>query len=214
MGFGKVEMFRVLASLSLIVQKSRWLSRVYWLAKYIWKDPYEVGETAHGRYLDVLSMIPAEAQTNVLELGCGEGIFTALLADRAVRITASDISMTAIHRAKKRLRGRSNVQCCVQNLCNDPLCEDEYSIVICMELLYYLPYDSLNECIAKIYRAVARGGYLLLEHRRERPQDGGLFTIPFGAETIHTRLKKLGPVICVRELDRSRYLLSLFKRIE
>lgn len=207
-------MANVLRRLSVVVQRSGRLSRIYWLAKYLWKDPYNVGETARGRYLDVLSVIPAEALANVLELGCGEGVFTALLADRAGCVTATDISLTAIRRARRRLQGRDHVLCCVEDVSNGILRQDAYSLVICLELLYYLPQDRLDECMAKIIRAVTHGGYVLLGHRRERPQYSGWYTIPFAAETIHRRFRELGSVVCVHEVVRPGYLLSLFKRIE
>src|ERR1039458_10070377 len=101
--------------LSVVVQESEFLSKLYWLVKYLKRDPYRVGETANGRYLDVLSLIPAEALESVLELGCGEGAFTALLADRATCITATDISYTAIRRARRRLEGREHVRCRVED---------------------------------------------------------------------------------------------------
>jgi len=204
----------VVRQLSVVFQKNRLLSQIYWFAKYLKKDPYGVGETARGRYLDVLSLIPADAFANVLELGCGEGAFTALLADRAACVMATDISITAIQRARRRLRGLDHVFFRVENICDRILGKSDYSLVICLELLYYVPRDRLDECIGKIVMQMRVGGYVLFGHRREIPQSSGIFRIPFGAESIHAHFREIDDLVCMREVERPGYLLSLYKRLK
>ena len=121
--------------LQKLVQHSTVLSKLYWLLKYCRSDPYAVGISAQGRYLDVLRVIPSHSGLEVLEFGCGEGQFTTLLSTKVSHIRAFDISYTAIRRARRRLRGMKNVEFATLDLARDALEENAYSLVVCMELL-------------------------------------------------------------------------------
>jgi len=198
--------------LQRLVQHSTFMSKAYWFAKYLERDPYAVGMDADGRYLDALSLIPPDPGLVALELGCGEGQFTDLLAERVSHVFATDISHSAIRRARQRLQHRRNVQFTTSDLSHDALEQDAYSLVVCMEVLYYIPCDLLDVCVEKVWRSVRENGFILLGHRRERPQNRGRFVIPFGAETIHERFRTIPSLLCIRELDRKTDLISLIKR--
>lgn len=55
------------------------------------------------RYKFVAKMLPQDAQVDVLELGCSEGIGSLMLAERGHRITAVDFDADAIAHAKKTI---------------------------------------------------------------------------------------------------------------
>jgi SAM-dependent methyltransferase len=195
-----------------LVQHSAFVSKAYWFAKYLKRDPYAVGMDADDRYLDTLSLIPPDPRLVALEMGCGEGQFTDLLAERVSHVCATDISYSAIRRARQRLQHRRNVQFTTFDLTHDPLEQDTYSLAVCMEVLYYIPLDLLDVCVEKVWRSVREKGFILLGHRRERPWNRGRFVIPFGAETIHARFKAVPALVCLKELKRTGDIISLFKR--
>ena len=138
------------ARLESLVQYSSAFSKLYWLLKYIRRDPYRVGIDSQVRYLDVIKLIPSHTDLEILELGCGEGQFTEMLARKASYIRATDISWSTIRRAGRRLACVSNVEFVVHDLIHEALEENAYSLVVCMETLYYGPRDILDVCVDKI----------------------------------------------------------------
>ncbi len=78
-------------------------------------DPWNyVSEGQQGRYRQALAIVDAvlakSRDARVLEIGCGEGAFSELLATRPVRLLCVDVSPTALARARERLAGRANVE--------------------------------------------------------------------------------------------------------
>ena len=98
------------------------------LSRNIWKDvkalvsehslklgpyfAYQLSETpkhllfTFARYKFAASMLPLSKETEVLELGCNEGIGTLILTDKAKRIVAVDFDENAVAFAKETLSGR------------------------------------------------------------------------------------------------------------
>jgi len=98
-------------------------------------DPWGYGgEAQQARYRRAFAMIgdrlhgrPSPA---VLEIGCGEGTFTTLLAPLCGRLTAVDASSTALERACGRLSGAPHVTLRRLDVLIDPLGSDFDLIVM------------------------------------------------------------------------------------
>ena len=67
--------------------------------------------------------------------------------------------MEAIKRTKKHERG--NLKFSVHNIEHDPL-EGENSLIICEDILYYIPFVSIRKVIKKLTGALVEGGILLV----------------------------------------------------
>ena len=68
-------------------------------------DPWEYGSAYEQRkYKETLALLPRH-MGSALEVGCAEGVFTQMLAERADRLLAVDVSQTAI--ARRRADPRS-----------------------------------------------------------------------------------------------------------
>ena len=112
-----------------------------------------VGEQAIARM-----KVPKDAR--VLDIGCGSGWATRLLADYASagRVTGIDISDEMIQLARKQSRDRPNVDFEVASAEQLPFTDDEFTHAFSMESLYY--YRDLPQALKEINRVMKAGGGL------------------------------------------------------
>lgn len=96
----------------------------------------------------------------ILELGCGTGTFTALMAERNWRVTAVDIDPDFVEIAARRLSGWTNVEvgCAdITRMKDGPL----YDTIILLDVLEHIEDDvGLLKSISERLRA---GGRLILK---------------------------------------------------
>lgn len=112
----------------------------------------------------------------ILEVGCGEGIFTKSLALNAKEVLAVDISTVALDRAKKNLAGNSTPIRFIRGNIRDLIKKFEsesFDLVVLSEVLYYLgekkskgvffeaPFLGLLE---QTKRILVKNGLILLAH--------------------------------------------------
>lgn len=92
---------------------------------------------------EVLKSIPNDVKT-ILDLGCGNGIITNILAQNGYNITGVDISEAALKYVKtdKICTSSSNV----------PVKNNSYDLVFSSELLEHLPIDVYNATILEMQR--------------------------------------------------------------
>jgi predicted O-methyltransferase YrrM len=98
-------------------------------------DPWRYcGPDQQERFLRALGVIQSfstgDSWSNVLELGCAEGSFSALLAPSCRRLVCVDAAPTALDRAKRRLTHFPQVECRQFDLLSDQLDEHFDLIVI------------------------------------------------------------------------------------
>lgn len=150
-----------------------------------------------------LAVLPQTKYDNAIELGCGNGVFSALLAHRCQSLLSIDGNNQAVQLAKQRLAGRSHVQVIqgvipealfrVKNGLSEayslsesdsaPAHQSPFDLIIISEILYYLSSDDIDTVIDWIKQNLAIGGTLLCCHWRYAI-DGFLMT----GETVHERL--------------------------
>ena len=84
----------------------------------------------------------------VLELGCGTGIFSAMIAGRVKHLTATDFSLEMLEQAKKRLGGYANVETRMEDACHTSFADDSFSAVLAVNLLHHAhePAAVVREC--------------------------------------------------------------------
>lgn len=94
-----------------------------------------------------------------LDVGCGTGTFTRLLADRAARVDAIDLSPGMITAARRNAAGRSNVRFEVADLLETPFEPDRYDVIATLATLHHVP---LEPALKRLAAALAPGGTLLV----------------------------------------------------
>jgi len=95
----------------------------------------------------------------ILEIGCGNGELTSRLSGDSREVIGMDISNKAIKLAKKHEHG--NLKFLVHDIERDPL-EGENSLIMCQDVLYYVPYVSMKKVAKKISEALINEGILLV----------------------------------------------------
>lgn len=113
------------------------------------------GDVYHDYLLRQLPPRPA----NALEVGCGAGAFTRLLAPRAQRVTALDLSPQMIRFAKSRPDCPDNVEYLLGDFMQLPLPAGRYDCVISIATLHHLP---TAEALRKMKDSLRPGGTLVI----------------------------------------------------
>lgn len=148
-----------------------------------------------------LSILPQAQYGNAIELGCGNGVFSELLARRCQALISIDGNKNAVQLAKKRLVESSHVRVIQGVIPHGLLTLDEallsayplsncpppdqspFDLIVISEILYYLSPADIDKVITWIEQNLAVGGTLLCCHWRY-PIDGFEMT----GETVHQRL--------------------------
>lgn len=134
-------------------------------------DPWATGANDHDRerFARSLACLPERPFHRVLDVGCGEGLFTGMLAERYpdAEVLGVDISKRAVARAKSQVgRARPNVAFEAREILNDGPA-GRFDLIFCAETLYYLGRDSRVRLAADRLTALLEpGGALVLNHPR------------------------------------------------
>ena len=136
-------------------------------------DPWNyAGPQERSRHRQALAMLDQARNglrfEKTLEIGCAEGHFTELLADRCVSLLAVDFSPLALDRARARCAQKESVRFDHHDLRSDAI-PDSFDLVVAMDVLSYFCRPSrLRAACRKIIAAVPPAGYLLVGDVRQR----------------------------------------------
>ena len=132
-------------------------------------DPWSIesSEYEEARCAHLLRMLEGRRYARALELGCGAGYFTRLLAGLAEQILALDISPTAITRAHSLGADLSMVEFRVANAMDYSWrAEGPWDLVVMSDTLCMLgwlyPFFDIAWLAAELFAATGSGGRLLL----------------------------------------------------
>jgi peptidoglycan/xylan/chitin deacetylase (PgdA/CDA1 family)/SAM-dependent methyltransferase len=181
------------------------------------EDPwdYDGSEYERVKYAETLELLPDPQPRQALELGCAEGLFTAMLAPRVGSLIATDISAVALQRAAARCAGLDNVDFRQLNFVTDELPSD-MDLIVCSEALYYCgSRPQLRRVIRKIFRSLRPGGVLLTANANQVADDPGHSGFDwgedFGSRTIR-ELLATGGLRLVHELETPLYRVHAFQK--
>jgi LmbE family N-acetylglucosaminyl deacetylase/protein-L-isoaspartate O-methyltransferase len=117
-----------------------------------------------------LASLPREHYGAVLELGCSIGVLTRELAPLVDRMTAIDISATAVEIARERLADRPHVEV-LQGDVTAELPPGPFDLIVVSEIGYYLDEAALRALLAALTSRLSDGGELVACHWRPRVAD-------------------------------------------
>ena len=157
-----------------------------------------------------LAVLPKAQYDNAIELGCGNGVFSALLAPRCHALLSVDCNEQAIQLAKQRLAESSHVRV-LQGVIPDslPTAKTTFDLIVISEILYYLSPNDIDTVIVWIKQNLAIGGTLLCCHWRY-VIDGFAMT----GETVHQRLHQAfnhSPLTHQSQIIDSDFLLDVWQ---
>ncbi len=97
-----------------------------------------------------------------LEIGCAEGVFTEILADRCDSLLATDFLEVATERARSRRQWDEHVTFAQMDLRND-LLPGVFDLIVAIHVVEYIKNPlALRKVREKLVRGLRIGGYLLL----------------------------------------------------
>ncbi len=105
-------------------------------------DPYgfarDLEQFRFQRALEFLRLAkPDGVFPSVLEVGCAEGMFTRMLAERCGTLLAVDLSAIALQRAKQRCSDRSNIEFAEWDVRRDPI-NGTFDLIVATGVLEYI----------------------------------------------------------------------------
>lgn len=137
----------------------------------------------------LLKSVPSGAK-RALEIGCGQGDFSRLLAGRCNHVTALDLSPEMIRRATTRSREFPNIDFEIADVLEWDFPADGFDFVVSIATLHHLP---TAEILAKMKAALKPGGGLavldLFEDSLIGTLSWGSIAVPVG---LAFRLLKTG----------------------
>ncbi|HEX8197482.1 MAG TPA: class I SAM-dependent methyltransferase [Pyrinomonadaceae bacterium] len=107
------------------------------------------------RYL--INQIPEQCR-HILEIGCGTGEFSRLLAQRAERVLAIDLSPQMIRLAKARSKSYPNIDFIEGDAMTYQLQDNRFDCIATLTTIHHLPTESI---LRKIRKALKPGGVFI-----------------------------------------------------
>src|SRR5690348_11165812 len=117
------------------------------------------GGRAGGVYFDYLMRHVPPGVENALEVGCGGGEFTRLLASRARSVIALDLSPEMIRLAKAYSSNYKNIEYRLCDVMQTSLPDAGFDCVVSIATLHHLP---LEQALQKMKDALKPGGTLII----------------------------------------------------
>ncbi|MBQ0131247.1 MAG: methyltransferase domain-containing protein [Comamonas sp.] len=113
----------------------------------------------------IAALLPQPDLGHVLEIGCSIGLISALLAPRAQRLDAVDMSHTAVQLAQQRLRSFAHAQVHHGNVL-DLWPSQRLDTVLLCDVGYYWQRADLQTLGKRLQAQLSDNGFVLLAHWR------------------------------------------------
>lgn len=155
----------------------------------------------NSHYHDFLARhIPAPCR-EALDIGCGTGAFSSLLAKTSERVLALDLSPNMIGLARERSAQFPNIEFEVADVLTRELPAETFDCIATIATLHHLPVEEL---LPKLKRALKAGGVLLILDlfQAEGLSDAVMSTLAVPL-SLGLRLVKHGRLLPPREVRRA-----------
>jgi SAM-dependent methyltransferase len=126
----------------------------------------------------LLKQLPSHCE-KILEIGCGTGAFSRLLAQRANRVVAIDLSANMIEVAIARSIQHSNIEFYNADILNWEFPVEQFDVIVSIATVHHLPLEDL---LPSLKAALKPGGKLvildLLEYKSIQDKLSDLLAVP------------------------------------
>ena len=113
------------------------------------------------RFQCISRMVPKKGVRHVLDVGAGSGWLSEMLAGRGFEVTALDLGLDSILRARKRLKERSvPVNFTEGDVYRLPFRSGSFDAAVASEILEHL--EKPREALSEIARVVRPGGWIVV----------------------------------------------------
>lgn len=127
------------------------------------RDPWDFESSAYesAKRRETLCALDGRHFTHMFEVGCATGVLTADLSRHCDRLTAIDVSTTALERAQARLASTAHVEW-LRGAVPDDWPDARFDAIILSEVLYFLSAEEIAHVSAKAHRSLEPDGMCLL----------------------------------------------------
>jgi SAM-dependent methyltransferase len=204
-----------------IGQKAQNFCEDLWQQGDFWD--FERSEFEKARCARLITILADRHYGRVLEIGCGAGYFTRLLARLADRIVAFDIAPSAIERARGLGADLRSVDFRVANVMDYTWQADSpWDLIVFNDTICYLgwlyPLFDVAWLAAQLFAATQNGGRLLMANTMD--EVGDKLLLPYITRTYRDLFLNVGYRLEAEELFRGtknsvdyEILISLFAKV-
>lgn len=122
--------------------------------------PFETEKwNRNNHYHDFLLKNLPQHRLRILEIGCGIGTFSRLLAERSEFVTAIDLSPEMIEIAKNLSKPYPNIDFQIADVLETTFPDEHFDAIVSVATFHHLPLD---EVLPKLKKALKPGGKLLI----------------------------------------------------
>jgi predicted TPR repeat methyltransferase len=128
-------------------------------------DPFGIDTNPYEseKFDDLLQVMGEGPFARGLEVGCSIGSLTERLAARCEQLLALDIAQAAVDRTRERLAGQPHVVVERRTIPQE-LPDGPFDLVVCADVLYYLPRRRLRRTLQELAARLAPGGTIVSLH--------------------------------------------------
>ena len=188
-------------------------------------DPWELeaSDFERERYARLIAMLDQSKYARILEIGCGAGAFSRLLAPMAQQLIALDVSSRAIAAARAAQGSINHVEFRAANVMDyDPKAEGPWDLIVMSETICYLgwlySFFDVAWLASELFAATRVGGELLLANTQGDALEPLLH--PSIIRTYHNLFVNVGYNIRAEEVFRGtkngvsiEVLITLFEKM-
>jgi 2-polyprenyl-3-methyl-5-hydroxy-6-metoxy-1,4-benzoquinol methylase len=195
---------------------------------YKQSDPWSVASNPYNdkKYKRELNIIKKYKAKSILELGCGEGVLTKMLASVLEKVDAIDISEEAIKRAKDNTSDFKNITYYCSDITKYEI-ENNYDVILASEILgYVIWFNTLLDVGFFLERVVnslnSTGIFLIVNTIEQKDAKTGKDKIQYrrwGWEAYYTMLRYMGMTYVykkrysgVKNDELRKYEISVFQK--
>jgi ubiquinone/menaquinone biosynthesis C-methylase UbiE len=119
----------------------------------------------------LMNQIPEQCQS-ILEIGCGTGEFSRLLAARAEKVLAVDLSPQMIRIAEEQSKHYPNIDYVIGDVMTQQFTDNQFDCIATLTTLHHLPIENI---LRKIKNALKPGGIFVCLDLYQRSNFSDLF---------------------------------------
>jgi SAM-dependent methyltransferase len=153
-------------------------------------DPWNYRSSAYerGKYKVTIDALSRKRYGSAFEPACSVGELTAMLAPRCESLLATDVSPTAVERARERLADLENVEVECRDLRIQPP-ERGFDLIVFSEVGYYFDVESLWSIARRLADSLNSQGEFIAVHWRGHSADHVLH-----GDEVHGTLRRCLPL--------------------
>ncbi|MBC7947563.1 MAG: class I SAM-dependent methyltransferase [Chitinophagaceae bacterium] len=138
-------------------------------------------ERTAAMYFDILDERHLNKNTYAMDMGCGTGRWTKIIADKVAFVEAVDPS-SAIFVADKLLKDKSNIRLTQASVDTLPFADNTFDFVMSIGVLHHIPdtQKAMSDCVKK----VKKGGFFYTYLYYSLDNKGFFFKTFFGASDL------------------------------